>query len=71
MFPYVPPRPAPPASSGNPQVDSVAKANGWQAVDRAGEIVFRKGGSRDVIVTKRVLDTEAFRERIVRQLEAL
>ena len=68
---FMPQRPAPPASSGNAAVDAAAKAHGWQAVDRAGEILYRKQGSRDVVVTKRVLEQQAFRDRIVRQLERL
>jgi hypothetical protein len=65
------PRPLPPpvrAKSGHVQVDAAAERRGWQAIDRVNEIVFRKG-ERDVIVTRRVLDTEVFRDRIVRQLE--
>jgi hypothetical protein len=68
MVPYRPPAPPVQAKSGHVQVDAAAERRGWQAIDRAGEIVFRKG-QRDVIVTRRVLDTEVFRDRIVRQLE--
>jgi hypothetical protein len=67
---FVPRPQAPPkqAKSGHVQVDAAAERRGWQAIDRAGEIVFRKG-ERDVIVTRRILDQDVMRSRIVRQLE--
>jgi hypothetical protein len=68
MFVPRPASPPPQALSGHASVDQTAAKRGWQAIDRAGEIVFRKG-QRDVIVTKRILEQPVMRERIVGQLE--
>jgi hypothetical protein len=71
MFPYGQ-KPSPPAydpkTPGEQRIHTAATEQGWQAIGRGKEVLYRKENRRDVIVTCDALKHASISEHILKQL---